>query len=119
MADIADISSNAVIRPGLKPCWRFVGMLGRDRSANCEAARTARKSSAFGSDVVLVTSDSTRCCGAIVEMEPDGRISYRAWFEISYFFNRDGTEANVFVFNPFEKNFVRRGRGFFLSRRWA
>ncbi len=115
MADIADTSESAIIRPGLKPCWLFVGSLNAPE-VNYYARELAKKSNAFGADIQLVESDSTRCCGAIVVTEFGCQMTRAAWLEVRYFLDRDGDEANVFVFDRFQKNFGRRGRAFFLRR---
>lgn len=104
--DIADKSASAIIRPGKVPRWRLV--LDGDFREYREMGEQARRPGAFGADIELVRSNSPACCGALFVSESDGRILPRQFWQLEYFFARDGSEALVFEFDRWGKHFWAR-----------
>jgi hypothetical protein len=59
----------------------------------------------FGADIELVHSNSAQCCGAIFVAELDGGILPLQFWQLEYFFARDGAEALVFEYDRWSKHF--------------
>jgi hypothetical protein len=65
-------------------------------------------------------SDLSKKCGIALFMMPprseDGRLSAHQTRVLRPFYDRSGSESNVFEWQPLDKNFVRRDLDWFLSR---
>ncbi len=62
--------------------------------------------------------DMAKKCGiALFVTFVDGRLSLETSRLLAPFYDRAGDEANTFQWQPIEKNFVRRDRDWFNSRR--
>jgi len=104
MSDLAEKSANAIIRPGMNFRWRMVAFWPRDYKALSEAAVSPHT---FGTEAVLVTSDSASCCGALFVSDGGGIQPLQFW-RLEYFFSRDGKEARVFEYDKWSKHFHAR-----------
>jgi hypothetical protein len=105
--DLADKSDNAIIRPGLVPCWRLV--VAPKSRYGFEAFQRARQNSHFGAGTAVTNFEpSSNCCGAIFVAEDDGAIPSPEFWELEYFFARDRGEARVFEYDRWQRNFVAR-----------
>jgi len=64
--------------------------------------------------------DPSKKCGIALFMLPprseDGRLSAQQTRVLRPFYDRSGSESNVFEWQPLDKNFVRRDLDWFLSR---
>jgi hypothetical protein len=127
MSDLADISANAVIKPERGIFWRFVGASSRpsawvevatgwtDLTADAVRAYSqSRSNHTFGENIVF--KDSKRCCGCVVALHNQDVVPRPVWWRVSYFFDRDGSEANVFVWSAPERQFFRRSWDWFQVR---
>jgi hypothetical protein len=124
MSDIAGNIGNAIIKTERGTKWRFVAA-SKLRNA---VARTVFHLSHDSEKVLLCASsehtfgksislhDSESCCGCIVHLEHPDRVPSPVWWRVSYFFDRDGKEANVFVWSEPEKQFFRRSQEWFNKR---
>lgn len=125
MSDIASNIGNAIIKPERGTRWRFVAASCRrsavatsddhlsDYAWRCYLA--AQQTNTFGKDFSLV--DSVGCCGCVVHLEHPDRVPCYIWWRVSFFFDRDGKEANVFVWSEPEKTFFRQSFDWFTRRR--
>lgn len=59
---------------------------------------------------------AVRFCGIALFSSPCDRITRLQWCEVQLFFERAGTEANVFQYCPIRKNFTRRNADWFEGR---
>lgn len=67
--------------------------------------------------VALGKSPASFCGIALFIVGGYGFLDASTSEQLSYFFARAGTEANVFQWQPIERNFVRRDRHWFDERR--
>jgi len=124
MSDLADILDNAVIKPERGNRWRFVAASKFCRAIATElsmlsdlatrAYSEAHDTSTFGKDISICYSSG--CCGCIVALESVDFMPRPVWWKVSYFFDRDGREANVFVWSAPERQFFRRSIDWFNCR---
>lgn len=110
--DIADKSDSAILRPGKIPRWRVISS---DFMPDSEIARVAKSNHLFGADIEAARTRSVDCCGALFSAELDGGIRARQFWQLEYFFVRDGAEALVFEFDRWTKQFFARR----LAELWA
>lgn len=104
--DIADQSSNAILRPGKPPRWMLVS--APNNPHRFEASKQAQRSGAFGADIKLVSAFGGACCGAIFVANEDGTINQSSYARLEYFFERDKSEALVFEYDRFCRRFFAR-----------
>jgi|SRR5688572_33230484 len=124
--DIASTDANAIIKPERGTRWRFLST-----SKRCSAIATqlnelppeqlfaynmARTKNTFGLDFSIC--DSVGCCGAVVALAHPDMVPRWVWWRVTYFFDRDGKEANVFVWSDPERTFFRRSAEWFNCRVW-
>jgi hypothetical protein len=124
MSDIAGNIGNAIIKPERGNRRRIVaatrlhdGIATTDYRLSKSARPTfivAQGENAFGKDFSLADSVVCGCC--VVHLEHPDRVPSPVWWRVSYFFDRDGKEANVFVWSEPEKQFFRRSQEWFNKR---
>lgn len=110
--DIADKSDNAIIRPGKVPRWRVVSS---DFMPTSEIANKAKQAQTFGEGIEIVYRESATCCGALFSADLDGGLRARQFWQLEYFFARDGVEAVVFEYDRWQNQFFCRR----LAELWA
>lgn len=102
--DIADQSSNAILRPGKAPRWLIVGS---EVCPPVAIVHYAKSPKTFG-QIECVESMAGDCCGAIFVSEIDGGLYPRNFWRLEYFFARDKAEALVFEFDRWQGKFFAR-----------
>lgn len=112
--DIADLSKDAILRPGKVPRWRAV-IHSKGKTYTRMLARAKHKST-LGADTEIVERGFSHCCGALLVARPDGTISKKNFKLLLRFFERDGAETLVFEYDRFKNNFVSRRLDYLRSR---
>lgn len=118
--DIASVHTTAIVNGGKPPRWLLIFSEENpnktlDDTLMVTAAHSAHS---FGADADMVTDPDSFAdvTGAIVNMRVDGSISRLAFATVCFFFARDGSQANVFVYNRFLHNFSRQPLEYFRAR---
>lgn len=102
MSDIAEQSSNAIIKPGRQ--YRLL-LVGNSIERLLQGALNPKT---FGPGFEFVETGAENCCGAVFISEMYGGIFARQFWQLEYFFVRDGVEAIVFEFDRWQKHFFAR-----------